>query len=230
MDKLGVWLNLAWKHLQEHWRDHLLPAVAMFGIVFGMTFIGIFVVSAGIIIGAMADSEELTLVLVFGLGFLFSIVFMIAYIPLVVGYMKGTLKLMRGGELVVGDLFSGLRETPAALITMTITMTCSMFAALFFYFPALIVSTFLWFALPLVADGVGPIDALKKSVEMVKPQFWGLLVYQFIFGFIMAMLAYIPLVGPLLMFPIMFVMMMVPYVDLLKEAQGDDDDAPFDEI
>ncbi len=50
-------------------------------------------------------------------------------------------------------------------------------------------------------------------------------MFRLIFGFIMAMVAYIPLVGPLLMFPIMFAMMMVPYLDLLKETQDGDDES-----
>ncbi len=227
MDKLGVWLGQAWQHAQDHWRDHLVPALVLGGIVFAMVMVGTVIVMAGVFIGAAADSEELMIALVLGLSFLFTVVFMIAYIPLTIGYIKGTLSLLRGGEFTVGHLFSGLRETPAALLAMTITMFGVFLGALFFYIPGLIVAVFLWFGLPLVADGHGPIEALKRSVELVKPVFWGLLVYQLLFGLVISVIAYIPFVGFLLVVPVTFIMIVIPYHDLcvdhgLEERPGDD--------
>jgi len=229
MDKLGIWLGQAWQHLQDHWRDHLVPALALGGIIFAMVFVGILVVGGLTMIGVALDEEELTIALAMGGSLLFTLVFMVAYLPLVVGYIKGTLKLMRGGEFVVGDLFSGLRETPAALLVMAITMIGVWIGMLFFYIPGIIVAVVLWFTLPLVADGVGPIDAVKKSIEMIKPYFFPMLVYQFIFGFLIGVVAYIPFVGMFLVMPISFVMMAVPYLDLYREHFGEHPDEIEDE-
>lgn len=223
MDRFGKWLGFGFRHLQDNWQAHIVPGLVFFGVIVGMTMLVVVLYFAGMIIGAAMGEEELGLIIsmVLGTGALF--VMMIIIAPLQVGYMRGTLKLMRGGELTVGDLFGGLRDAPAACIVMLVVMCSAMFAAMFCYFPAFLVAALFFHAMPSLADnGGGPIDALKDSVDKAKPVFWGLVLYVFVYGMLVGMMGYIPIVGPIAAVPVGVIFALAPYVDALDEGLIED--------
>ncbi len=219
MDRFGKWLGFGFRHLQDHWQAHLVPALVFFGIVMGLSVFITALFFVGFFIGAVTGEEEIGLILAMVLGFggLFVMIVLIA--PMQVGYMRGTLKLMRGGELTVGDLFSALRDAPAACIVMLVVFTSAMVAALFCYFPAFLVAALFFHALPSLADnGDGPIAALQDAVAKAKENFWGLVIYVFIYGMIVGMMGYIPVVGPIAAIPVGVIFALAPYVDSLDEG------------
>ena len=199
MDRFGNWFTLGLDHLRDNWQQHIVPALVFFGVLMGLA-----VVFSVLALGAM-----------FGLMALI-------VAPLQVGYMRGVLKSMRGqGELTAGDLFSGFSRTPSAVIVLLITVFGGGIAFLFFVFPAYLLAALFFHAMPAVADkGLGPIAAIQESIRLVKPNFWPMVLYVVIYGMALGFVAYIPLIGPLVMFPMMIIFAVAPYLDAQEEADG----------
>ena len=221
MDGLGRWLGFGFRHFQEHWQKHLVPGLVMFGLVFVMVMAVFVLFGIGFAVGIVTGEEELGMMLGMVLGGVSMLVLPLMIAPIQLGYMRGTLRLMRGGEFGVGDLFGSLRDAPAAMVVMVVVMVAAMTAAMFCYFPAFLVAALFFHALPSLADkGGSPIAALKHSVELARKQYWGLVLYVFIYGFLLAMLGYVPLIGPILAIPLGVIFCLAPYVD----ATADEDE------
>lgn len=140
--------------------------------------------------------------------------------PLHVRFMRGTLSLLRGGEFTMGDLFKGKGDTLRAVGLMIILQCVMMVAMMFFYFPALLLGCLFMFSFPVMADRkVGPIEAMKASMELVKPKYWYVLLYMFLCSMLASLASAIPVVGAIASLPIMTVMILVGYRSLLGETQ-----------
>jgi len=214
MDGFGRWFGIGLKHLQEHWRDHVVPGLVMFGVVMVLVVLVFGVAGMGFVIGAVLGEEELGFLLTMVLGMAAMVVLPAFMAPIQVGYMRGTLKLMRGGEFGVGDLFGALRDAPAAMVLMVIVMAATLTAALFCYFPAFLVAALFFHALPALADnGGGPIEALKHSVDLAKRNYWALVLYVLVYGFALGILGYVPILGAVAAIPVGTVLALAPYID-----------------
>ncbi len=236
MDRLGPWMNAILDHLKNEWRAHLVPTLVMVGAigVAYLVFFGCFGVVVAV--GASADMPDwFVLLLILGV-FVFIVLLMLVIAPLQLAYMRGCLKLFRGGTFELSEFTGALRDAPAAIVLMALVLTSAMLGAMLCYVPALLVSALFLFAFPVMADeGTGPIDSLKRSVELARPILWVLVLYSLIMGMVMSMMAYVPIVGPLAVLPLGTTMVLVPYLDLKGEPLGtagggedddDDDDEP----
>jgi hypothetical protein len=228
MDKIGPWFSGGFEHLQQHWRKHLVPALvfnAAIMVVVGLMMVVIFAVTmlGGVLVALLADlmgdvGGLLGLVVMVGIMTVLMLALNLLFVPLQLGYMRGTINLMRGGDFTVGDLFGAVRLTGKGAIAMVLLMTAVMTAALFCYFPAFLVGALFMLTMPLIADPekeLGPIEAMKTSVELIKPHFWGAVLYMFLIGMLTGLLSYIPIVGPMLVLPIAMSLLMSPYLDLV---------------
>jgi len=228
MDKIGPWFSFGFDHLQRHWQKHLVPALVFYAaimvvvsVVVGVIFV--VMMAGGVLTALLAEAIGdvgglIGMVLMFGIMFVLILGLNLLFVPLQLGYMRGTLTLMRGGDFTVGDLFGALRLTGKGAIAMVLLMTAVMTAALFCYLPAFLVAGMLMLTMPLVADPhkeLGPIEAMKTSYELMKPHFWGAVLYTFLIGMLTGVLSYIPIVGPLLVLPVAMALLMAPYLDLV---------------
>jgi len=220
MDGFGRWFGFGLRHLQDHWRDHVVPGLVMFGIVMALIVLLFALAGMGFVVGAILGAEELGMLLAMVLGTAAIVVLPTLLAPIQVGYMRGTLNLMRGGEFGVGDLFGALRDAPAAMVVMFVAMVATLTAALFCYFPAFLVAALFFHALPALADdGGGPIAALKHSVDLAKPNYWGLVLYVVVYGFALSILGYVPILGAVAAVPVGTVLALAPYFDAVERRE-----------
>jgi hypothetical protein len=223
MDRFGNWFTLGFNHLRDCWQQHIVPALVFYGVIMVVAIV-FTAIAFAVMFGFMAaGEEELGMILLFVVVGVEMVLLPLLLVPLQVGYMRGTLRAMRGqGDLTVGDLFSCIALTPKAFAVLFITMTAGMIGALFCYFPAFLIGALFFHALPAVADkGLGPIDAIKESIRLAKPRYWALVLYVLLYGFILAFVGYIPLIGPILIFPMATIFALAPYLDAQDEIDGD---------
>jgi hypothetical protein len=237
MDRLGPWLNGILDHLKNHWQGHVVPTLVMMGALMVVYFVVFGCFGAVMAVGAAAEMPDWFIIVLSLLVFVMIFAMMLVIAPLQLGYIRGCLKLFRGGTFEISEYVGALRDAPGAIVMMTIIMTSAMIGAMLCYLPALIISAVFFFAFPIMADQrTGPIESLKKSVALAKPYIWVLVLYSLIMGMIMGMMAYIPIIGPLAVLPLGTTMMLVPYLDLIGEtpraggpAEHDDADELDDE-
>lgn len=235
MDKLGDWISASFRHLGARWQAHIVPVLVFIVAIIVLSSVAVglfFVVSmfgsvlAMIVGGLLMEVNEglgaaavmILSILVWVIAGLVITVCMMLIVPVQLGYMRGSMNLMRGGEFTVGDLFGAFRLTLKGFVAMFLMMTAVMIAMCFCYFPAFLVSAALIFTFPFIVDpqrNLGPIAAMKASYDLGRPYFWGLVLYVFLIGTISGILGYIPFIGPLISIPVATTMLLTPYLDLV---------------
>lgn len=139
--------------------------------------------------------------------------------PLQLRYMRGTLSLLRGGQFTMGDLFRGEGDVLRSIGLMFIMACVMMVAMTFFYFPALLLGVLFMFSYPVMADRkVGPVEAMKISMQLTRGKYWYLLLYIFLASAIMSLASMVPIVGSLASVPVMTVMSLTAYRSVLGET------------
>lgn len=221
MEFIGPWLTQSLDHLKVDWQKHMVPTLVMFAAVMVLVLVLCLFIAVGAVIGIAAGSEDLMALFIMVFSLLGTVVMMVMIAPLQLGYMRGCLKLLRGGTFELSEFGAGLRFTPGAIVMMIIVLSSVMVAMCFCYFPAFIVGALFMFAFPVMADReCGPIEALKTSVEMVKPHLWGVVLYSFLMGMIMGFVSYVPILGAFAVLPIGSTMVLIPYLDLLRRQEN----------
>ncbi len=225
MNHLGEWLKKTSDHLVQQWQGHVFPAAVLFGGILAAVFLSILLIGAAtvaVIIAAEGTSNEtLSAGLSIGIAVVSTLIFlalMLAVQPLYLGYVRYSLLLLRGQQPQRSDLLWGVRHAGSVLFLLFIQFAVGITAALFCYFPALLVGAAFFFAIPAMADReVGAIESLRISWALVKPRFLEVLIYTFLLVLILTMLGYVPLLGPILSLVGFTTAMLVAYEDLVRE-------------
>jgi hypothetical protein len=151
--------------------------------------------------------------------FIISFTITIAVAPLQLRFTRGTLSLLRGGKFAIGDLFRGEGDVGRSIGLMVLLMIVVTAAMPFFYFPALLLGVLFMFSFPIMADRkVGPIEAMKLSMEITKKNYWVLLLYMFVGSMITSLLSMVPIIGSLAAVPVMMVMFLTAYRSMIGET------------
>ena len=222
MNDLGRWFDATKAHLQAHWKAHLPPLIAYFGgsIAMGIGIAGLFGCAgfATAIAASVSHSDSATaliLGLAWGLAFLMLFPMILALMPLYFGYLRVALRAERGMPAEKGDLLWGFRNLGKVFGLLFLMMACTIPAALCCYFPAILVGTaFLFSFLVMVDRELGPVACLKESWALVRPRFLQILLVQFLMIAAMMVLAYVPMVGPILATMAYVAALVVIYEDL----------------
>ncbi len=221
MERIGPWLTQSLDHLKVDWQKHIVPTLVMFGGMMVLSIVLCVFIVLGMVAGIAIGSDEVMAILVMFFSLIGTLFMVVALAPLQLGYMRGCLKLMRGEPFELSEFGTALRFTPGAVILMFIVMTSVMIAMCFCYFPAFIVGALFMFGFPVMADReCGPIEALKISVEMVKPNLWAFVLYNFLLGIIVGFVAYVPVLGMFAVVPIGTTMMLIPYLDMTRSKEA----------
>lgn len=228
MKNLGPWLGLAFDEFKRNWKEHLIPSMVMFVIsmvlVFGLMTIGIIVAAVLIMLASLISEDVAAIVAVFcyALGLPLSIFGMVAVMtPLMVGYYRVVLRVMRGQPYEMSEMFA-LEGVGKAIVANVVGATATGLAAMACYLPALPVSVLFFFTLPLIADNKADsgMDAVRKSIALARQDFWGLLAYWFVALMIGMVVAYIPFVGAFISMPLFSIFILTPYL-ALSEGEGE---------
>ncbi len=93
----------------------------------------------------------------------------IALGPLIVGYLDMVRRGSRGESVEVGQVFSGFSQFVPAFITGLVIGVGVVIGTFLLVLPGLVFAFFTSLAFPaLVYEGLGPVEALKRSFELVK--------------------------------------------------------------
>ena len=224
MKNLGPWLGLAFDEFKRNWKEHLIPSMVMFGItlvlVFGLMAIGVVAAAVLILLGSAISEDVAAVVAIacYALGLPLSIVLMVAVMtPLMVGYYRIVLRVMRGEPYELSEMFA-LDGLGKAVVGNLVGAFATGVAAMFCYLPALPVSVLFFFTLPLIADNKADsgMDAVRKSIALARQDFMGLLVYWVVALMIGMVVAYIPFVGAFVSMPLFSIFILTPYLALTR--------------
>lgn len=227
MSNIGPWLGASFTHMKENWQGHVVPSLIVFGVSFVgsmvmMAVLGAFVVVLSLVGGAISeDLGALGAMVGLGVGTPLLLVGLIAVMtPLLIGYNRICLRLMRNEPYEVSEIFA-TDGVMAAVVANLIAGVATSIAALFCYFPALIVGVLFMFSTPLIADrkATSGIDAIRQSVALARKDLLGLMLYWFAAIFIAMVVAYIPLVGAMLTMPLITTFILTAYVGLSDEGE-----------
>jgi len=233
MQNLGPWLGAAFEDFKNNWAGHIGPCVLFFALSFGITFgaillLGLFMAVLILGMNALAEAGAIPMDiagLVMSLGYIgsFSVMFlgiMLFTTPLQVGYQRVVLRMMRGEPYRLTEIYAidGLKS--ALVANILVGCICSI-GMMFCYFPGLIAAAFFMFTTPLIADRKvsGGIDAMQQSVALARKDTTGLLAYWFVSFFICMAIAYIPIVGMFIFFPLMTTFILTAYLKLSEEGE-----------
>ena len=86
------------------------------------------------------------------------------------GLYRMALKQIDGGEISVGDVFAVGAAAPALGVVSLLTSLGIGIGSLFFIIPGLIFAGLAMFSLPAAVEGLGPIEAIGRSVGTLKRQ------------------------------------------------------------
>jgi len=226
---LGEWLGAAFTEFKANWQEHMIPSL----IVFGVSFVGSFVMMgilgafvAVLVIGGSMLGEDFAAagaILGYGIGLPLFIVGMIAiFTPVMVGYNRVVLRVMRGQSYEISEMFA-LDGVVSAVVANVVAGVVVSAAAMACYFPAIPVGALFLFTTPLIADRKvsGGLDAVKQSVALARKNFWGLMGYWLVAVLIGMAVAYIPIIGAFLSMPLLTTFILTAYLKLSGEDVGE---------
>ena len=214
---MGAWLGAAFDQGAKHWRPLVLASLALVGILVVLMFVMITpLMLTGAILGEL--DEGLMVAGILAILFIFGGFATLVFSPLWLGFYRGILSLCRGQGWPTGALLSGLPQTFASTMLTVLTLVLVLGGTMLCYVPGLLVGTLLLFSIPVMADErCGPIEAMKRSAELVQPQLWMLAGYWLLANFISGMVTQLPIVGLLIAFPLQALLVCVPYLVLKGE-------------
>ena len=176
-------------------------------VVFGVVAIYLSVLP-GILLGATGTDEGVTLISIFG-GLFFGVALFVAVLAVASGPLNASLyravyaHVAEGSPLTFGAAYTTWTTDLGKVVAVTaLQLLATLIAAMFCYFPALIVAAALHLALPAVVfRGVGSMDALRGSILFFRKnplhhaKVWGV-------GVLMLLVAAnIPFIGGVLAMP-----------------------------
>lgn len=235
-----MWLE-TWKgYLSTRWQEHVVPTLIVFGVTMGVVLVaitGFFVIMGGfsvVLAIATAPSEgdpsggELapavgiaSMAGVWGMLGLLIVVIAAIVNPLVASYDRATLRSLRGTPIQASDLLWGYKHIFSVLAVSFGGGFAVFLASLMCFVPGIILQIPMQFREMAYAEREedGILAALGWSWELTKPHLLGVFVWNLLVGVVAMVAALVPVVGNLLMVPIMVSARAVAFDDLVKQAQ-----------
>lgn len=240
MDRLNVWLE-TWKgYLTTRWQEHVVPTLIVFGVTMVVVMVamfGFFMIMGGFSVvmaiaaaptegdpsgGELAPAVGLASVAgVWGMMGLMVVAIAAIVNPLVASYDRATLRSLRGTPIQPADMLWGYKHLFSVLAVSFGGGFAIFVATLFCFVPGMILQIPMQFREMAYSEREedGVIAALSWSWELTKPQLLGVFVWNLLVGVVALVAALVPVVGNLLMVPIMVSARAVVFDDLVKQAQ-----------
>jgi hypothetical protein len=190
MSRLGDWLNEAWMILQLNWLQdivailvfHLVVVLGIFAcllpgiILAGPMLGGVHIYLAKRLLGMPAEVGDVfkgfrRFVDTFLLGLALALPPILIFALFAIPHIVAQIGIAQGGPL---------SEVASAVAGISGCITCVGLPLFWLVYPV-VVGTFVVFALPLILfRQMSAFDAIRESIEIVKPQFAGFLVLLFV--------------------------------------------------
>jgi hypothetical protein len=220
--KFGEWISEGWKMFTEQWKGWVLNTFIFYLVAFLPFTIAylFFYLSFFLSLQASARSSRRTPVApefpivflvifpVIGLFTLLASSFFLA------GMHRSALKQLRGGTIVVRDLFSGGKDFLPVLGALFLGGILTSIGMLLCIIPGFIVAGAIFFTIPLILDrNLGVIQAMQTSYELVKKNLLMFTLFVFVVQLIAQAGAYACGIGILATIPLLFTITAVAYRD-----------------
>ena len=180
--EIGEILQTAWERFKGAWAPLVLSILAFVGVVL-VPYIIVFIGTAvGDTVGAIIS----------GIGGLITLGVVLFLMP---GMVKINLAVARGEVPTVGVLFSGGSLVVPMFVAGFLLTVAYMIGAMLLIVPGIILLCGLWPAMFFVADGAGPIDALKRAWEAMngfKGRFFLFFLVTWVLQLLGTILCYVP--------------------------------------
>jgi uncharacterized membrane protein len=130
------------------------------------------------------------------------------------GMYSAALKQMRGGEISVGDLFSGTQYYVQALIATVLIGIATLIGFLLCIVPGFLVMGLVFFTYPLIVDRkLGAVDAIKASIDVTQQNLFSFTLFAFVVGLMAGLGVIVCCVGILITFPLFIATVTCAYRD-----------------
>jgi len=210
--RLGDWIGEGWKMFVEQWKAWVINTLGLFvaivipmGIFFAL-FIGI---SASRRAG---EPPPVGIILTAELVLVPTMMLLQAYF--IAGLIRSGLKQLRGGRIEFADMFTGASCLLRLIGLYIVIGVLTIIGALLCIVPAFLVSGLFFFAPHLVIDqGLGPIEAMRRSYEVTRNSMWWFTLFAFVIGLIAGAGSYACYVGMLATYPLSVAAGVIAYRD-----------------
>lgn len=194
-------ISVGWERGRKYWGTLVGALLAMFVIMMAM----------GVVAQVVFGDAPAFLALVVNLAA------MGVQFALTLGFLKMTLDTARGGAPVFVNLFAYFAVGPivAYFVATLITVIVVGIGTMLLVIPGLLaLLAFFFYAYPIVDEGAGPVEAMKKSAEVTQGSWLPLLGLVFLLGLINMAGALALGLGLLLTIPVTWVAMAAAYDQL----------------
>lgn len=194
-------LSVGWERGRKHWGTLVGALLAMFVIMIAVAVVAQVVFGDAPAVLALAVNLAAT-----GVQF-----------ALTLGFLKMTLDTARGGAPVFVNLFAYFAAAPivAYFVATLLTVIAVGVGTVLLVIPGILaLLAFFFYAYPIVDEGTGPVEAMKKSAEVTQGSWLPLLGLIFLLGLINVAGALALGVGLLLTIPVTWVAMAAAYDQL----------------
>lgn len=214
---VGEWLGRGADEISQKWRVYMAPILLQWGVTMaGAIVLGLFAFAAAI--ASTQIDNEVVMYSIIALGVSFFVFLMVLLVtPISLGFTRGTLSAMRGGEFRLAELWEAFEDTHNIVALMLLNFLVLAISLPFMGIPYLFFGLYSFFAMIVMADErCGPIESITRSFEIVSGNAGKVLVFYGLAIFIMAALNGIPILGPMIGGPFLTAMMIAAYLDLTQ--------------
>jgi uncharacterized membrane protein len=218
--KFGDWIGEGWRMFTSQWKAWVLSTlvfvlicfVPMLAVIIGF-YVNIFMQISANPRSPQPVSPESIIIFYLLFGAIYFVMFFAATF-FIAGMHRMALKQLRGGTLVLRDLFSGgdvyFRLLGSFLLGAILTLIGAMLCIL----PAYIVAGMIFFTSPLIVDRkLGVVEAMQTSYAFAKRNWLMFTLFAFVVQFIASAGTYACYVGILATLPLLFTITAVAYRD-----------------
>jgi len=213
--KFGEWITEGWNLFTKEWKTWALM---------GLIFLGpIIVLVAGAYIGgimlAVSNPRHLNPIALVTGGLLL-VVFIIGYTCYIVGGMyRAAFKQLQGEKISASDLWSGGEFTVSIFLAQFGIMILAIIGFMLCILPVFIVQGLVFLTFPIIVkEKLGPIEAIKKSIDLCKQDWLMFTLFAFVVGFIAQIGVYACYIGIAVTIPLQFIITAVAYRDCFEPS------------
>lgn len=191
----------------------LLMAIIGYAVMF-LIMLPIQIVLRGIISSGSSGNFMVAMIVMMGGYFVAIAASMIVNGFLLAGIMRMALNQLKGLPVQVGDLFAAKDVAPQAIVASLVTSLLIGIGSMFCYIPGLILAGLFMLTIPIVVEQRLPaMDAIKKSVELMKPHLVMATLFYIVLAIVAGLGAIACIVGLLVTIPILFFGIAITYRD-----------------
>ena len=207
------WISEGWRMFAEQWQAWVIHMLVYFLIMLVPLVPFYALVIAAQLAAHGGEPAEPPVALFVGFPiFYLAIILLSAY--LMAGSYRAALKQLRGGRIVLGDLFSGGGDFLRMLGALFVLAILSAVGFLLCLLPGFIVWGLFFFTFVLVIDrGLGVFEAMRASYAVTRGNLLMFTLFAFVVWLLASLGAYVCYVGMLVSFPLLFTTTAVAYRD-----------------